>query len=364
MKSTAFTETITTRLPADSRIPFGQSCSPRQPERRLDSMFVPTTFAIALLMMITSTICWGSWANSFKVTRNYRFELFYWDYSIGVVLVSLLFALTLGSIHPGEFAFLTNLHSASWSNILCAGIGGFIFNIANVLLVAGIEIAGLAIAFPLSIGIALVEGVVLSYIVQPKGQLTLLGGGVVMALAAVLLIGRAYASMSRPGQTVSKKGTTICVVSGLLMGAFAPFNTRALTSSHPLTPYGIAVFFALGAFLCCFAFNTWLMRKPLTGTPVNMSQYFQAGLSHHALGIFGGFVWGIGMVFNLVAANLVGVSISYAIGQASPMIAALWGLLVWNEFRNADRRARLFLVGMFACYIVALILISEAYQFS
>src|ERR1700733_4508206 len=183
-------------------------------------MFVPLTFSMALVMMITSTICWGSWANTYKLTRGYRFELFYWDYAVGVLVASFFFALTLGSHPAGASSFLANLHSASASNMLYAALGGFIFNVANVLLLAGIEIAGLAIAFPLSIGIALVEGVVLSYIVQPKGQLTLLGGGVVMALAAVLLIGRAYASMSRPGQTVSKKGTTICVVSGLLMGAF------------------------------------------------------------------------------------------------------------------------------------------------
>jgi glucose uptake protein len=327
-------------------------------------MFLPSSFTTALFMMIASTICWGSWANSFKVTRNYRFELFYWDYSIGVVLVSILCALTLGSTGSGAASFLNNLHDASWSNIIYAGIGGFIFNIANVLLLAAIEIAGLAIAFPLSIGIALVEGVMLSYFIQPKGQLGLLSAGVLMALIAVILIGRAYASMDKSRLPTSKNGTVICFISGLLMGAFAPFNTKALTSSHPLTPYGIAVFFAIGAFLCCFFFNTWLMRKPLTGAPVLFLQYFRTGMSQHALGILGGFIWGIGMVFNLVAANLVGVSISYAIGQASPMIAALWGLLVWSEFRTADRRARFFLAGMFACYVIALILVSEAYQFS
>ncbi|HEX4039491.1 MAG TPA: GRP family sugar transporter [Acidobacteriaceae bacterium] len=327
-------------------------------------MFVPVTFATALVMMIASTVCWGSWANTFKVTRNYRFELFYWDYSIGVVLISVLCAFTMGATQPGPLSFVNNLHSASWSNILCAGFGGFIFNIANVLLVAGIDIAGLAIAFPLSIGIALVEGVLLSYMIQPKGQLGLLLGGVVMALAAVVLIGRAYGSMNASGRTTSKKGIRICVISGLLMGAFAPFNTRALTAAHPLTPYGIVVCFAIGAFICCFVFNTWLMRRPLSGTPVRFSEYFRVGASQHALGLLGGVIWGVGIVFNMVAANLVGVSISYAIGQASPMIAALWGLLVWHEFRGADRRARLYLAGMFCCYAVALVLVSEAYHFS
>lgn len=327
-------------------------------------MFVPLTFGIALIMMIASTVCWGSWANTFKATCRYRFELFYWDYAIGVILVSLLFALTLGSTQHNSASFIANVHSASWSNIVYAAIGGFIFNIANVLLVAAIEMAGLAIAFPLSIGIALVEGVLLSYIVQPKGEIWLLGGGVLMALAAVILIGRAYASMSRSGRFASKKGMIVCVVSGFLMGGFAPFVTKAMTANRPLTPYSIAVFFALGAFLCCFVFNTWLMRHPLTGTPVRMADYLRAGIFEHTMGLLGGVVWGVGIVFNLVAANLVGVSISYAIGQAAPMVAALWGLLVWHEFREANARARLSLIGMFCCYLVALVLISEAYRFA
>lgn len=327
-------------------------------------MFVPVTFSVALIMMITSTICWGSWANTYKATRNFRFELFYWDYCVGIVVISLLCAFTMGSTNHGEFSFLSNVYSASWQNIGYSALGGFIFNIANVLLLAGIEIVGLAVAFPLSIGIALVEGVLLSYLIQPKGEVWLLLAGVIFALVAVVLIGRAYGCMRRSGGTISRKGVVICLVSGVLMGAFAPFETKALTSAHPLTPYGIAVFFALGAFVCCFAFNIYLMRKPLTGSPASFGEYFRVPISQHVIGLLGGFVWGIGMVFNLVAANLVGISISYAIGQASPMIAALWGIFMWHEFRGADRRTRLYLAAMFTCYIVALVLVSEAYRFS
>jgi len=326
-------------------------------------MLVPLTFGLALFMMITSTICWGSWANTFKLTPRYRFELFYWDYSIGVVLLTLLLAFTMGSTPHGPASFLLNLHSASASNLFYAALGGFIFNIANLLLVAGIEIAGLAVAFPLSIGIALVEGVVLSYAIQPKGSLPLLAAGVAFALLAVILVGRAYANLgSRANSAVSRKGVVICIVSGFLMGAFAPLVTRALTADHPLTPYTTTVAFALGAFFCCFFVNTWFMRHPITGSPVAFADYFRARPAWHAIGLIGGAVWGIGLVFNLVAANLVGVSVSYAIGQASPMIAALWGVLVWKEFRGSNTRARLYLVAMFACYLAALILIARAYQ--
>src|SRR5579872_6721239 len=220
-------------------------------------MFVPTTFAVALVMTVISTICWGSFANTFKLTKNYRFELYYWDYAAGIFLIALILALTMGTIPGGHDSFPSNLQSAAAANLAYAAIGGFIFNIANVLLIAGIEIVGLAIAFPISIGIALVEGVVLSYAIQPKGNSALLGGGVALAVLAVILIGKAYGQLSG-SQKVSRKGVVICVVSGLLMGTFAPFVTRAMTEARPLTPYTVGVLFTFGAVVCCFCFNTIL----------------------------------------------------------------------------------------------------------
>jgi len=324
-------------------------------------MFVPTTFAAALVMTILSTICWGSFANTFKLTKNYRFELYYWDYAIGIFAISLILALTMGSASGGPTAFLANLRSASPSNLLYAAIGGFIFNIANVLLIAGIEIVGLAVAFPISIGIALVEGVVLSYAIQPKGSAAILGAGVLMAVFAVILIGKAYGALGE-SRAVSRKGVIVCLISCVLMGTFAPFVTRAMTATRPLTPYTVAVFFTLGALICCFPFNLTLMRKPIVGEPLTFAGYRSAPASYHLLGVAGGVVWGIGTVFNFVAASLVGVAISYAIGQASPMIAALWGVAVWHEFRGSNARAKVYLAAMFVSYVVALALIARAYQ--
>ena len=324
-------------------------------------MFVPTTFAVALLMTVLSTVCWGSFANTFKGTRNYRFELYYWDYGLGIFLISLVLAFTMGSFAGGPTAFLANVHSADNINLFYAALGGFIFNIANVLLVAGIEIVGLAIAFPISIGIALVEGVVLSYALQPRGNPVLLGAGVLMAVVAVVLVGKSYGALRAEGSVVSRRGVVVCVISGLLMGIFAPFVTRAMTRGNTLTPYTTAVFLTLGAFLCCFVFNTILMRKPIVGSPVAAGDYLRAPGSYHALGLLGGAIWGIGTVFNFVAASLVGVAISYAIGQASPMVACLWGVFVWKEFRGANARAKGYLAAMFAAYVVALGLIAMAY---
>lgn len=324
-------------------------------------MFVPSTFAVALLMTIVSTVCWGSFANTFKGTKNYRFELYYWDYALGIFLIALALAFTMGSYKGGPTAFLANVYSADDLNLFYAALGGVIFNIANVLLIAGIEMVGLAIAFPISIGIALVEGVVLSYALEPRGNATLLGLGVLMAVVAVVLVGKAYGALRSGADAVSRKGVVVCVVSGFLMGIFAPFVTRAMTRGHTLTPYTTAVYLTFGAFVCCFFFNTMLMRRPIVGSPVAARDYFRAPAGYHALGLLGGAIWGLGTVLNFVAASLVGVAISYAIGQASPMVACLWGVLVWKEFKGANRKAKGYLAAMVVSYLMALVLVARAY---
>ncbi|MGH9710658.1 MAG: hypothetical protein ACRD37_08930, partial [Candidatus Acidiferrales bacterium] len=289
-------------------------------------MFTPHTFSTALLMIIASAICWGSWANTFKGVKNYRFELFYWDYAIGIFLVSLILAFTMGSMHGGTSSFLVNLQTADRGNMIYALIGGAIFNLANLLLVAAIDMAGMAFAFPVSIGIALVVGVVLSYLLQPRGNAALLALGVVFAVIAVIMDGKAYGTLGTGGRIVSRKNVVVCVVSGILMGLWAPFMTHAMTAGAALGPYTTSVFFTLGALLSCFIFNVYLMRRPLVGEPVKIVGFFRASASGHMLGLAGGFIWGVGTVFNLVAASFTGVAISYAIGQSSPMVAALWGV--------------------------------------
>lgn len=323
-------------------------------------MFVPHSFALALVMMITSAVCWGSWANTYKGVKNYRFELFYWDYAVGIFLISLVLAFTLGSAPHDSSSFLNNLQTADGSNIIYTLIGGAVFNLANLLLVAGIDMAGLAIAFPVSIGIALVVGVVSSYILQPKGDAGMLAAGVACALVAVVLDGKAYASLSSANRSVSKKSIVICIVSGFLMGNWAPFVTRAMTHGKTLGPYTVSVFFTLGALLSCFLWNTYFMKRPLAGEPVRFADLFHGPGAGHLLGLFGGCIWGIGTVFNLVAANFTGVAISYAIGQSAPMVAALWGIFVWKEFRGADRRAKEYLALMFLFYFFAIFLVARA----
>ena len=323
-------------------------------------MFTPHSLGIALVMMITSAICWGSWANTYKGVKNCRFELFYWDYAVGIFLISLVLAFTMGSTGNDATSFLNNVHSADTANIVSVMIGGAIFNLANLLLVAAIDMAGLAIAFPVAIGIALVVGVVSSYVLQPKGKGLMLAAGVSCAVIAVILDGKAYGSLGGAGRSTSKKSIVICIISGVLMGLWAPFVTRAMTQGNTLGPYSVAVFLTLGALLSCLVWNVYFMKKPLVGDPVNFGGFFSGPASGHMLGLLGGVIWGIGMVFNLVAANFTGVAISYAIGQSAPMVAALWGVLAWKEFQGAGRRAKLYLGLMFVFYGLAIVLVANA----
>ncbi|HXP42950.1 MAG TPA: hypothetical protein VN833_22035, partial [Candidatus Acidoferrales bacterium] len=247
-------------------------------------MFTPSSLTIALLMMITSAVCWGSWANTYKGVKGYRFELFYWDYALGIFLISLVLALTMGSSGHDSSSFLNNVQAADTSNIANALIGGALFNLANLLLVAAIDMAGLAVAFPISIGIALVVGTVLSYALQPRGNAVFLTLGVACAFIAVLFDGKAYGNLAAAGRSVSRKSLVTCVVSGILMGLWAPFMTHAMTRGNHLGPYSAAVFLTLGALLSCFLWNIYFMKHPLVGEPVSFSGFFSGPVSGHLLG--------------------------------------------------------------------------------
>ena len=323
-------------------------------------MFTPHSLELALLMMITSAICWGSWANTYKGVKNYRFELFYWDYAVGIFLISVVLALTMGSSGHDASSFLNNVAAADASNIVYALIGGAVFNLANLLLVAAIDMAGLAVAFPISIGIALVVGVVLNYIQQPKGNAGFLALGVLCAFVAVVLDGKAYGALAQAGRSISKKSVITCVVSGVLMGLWSPLMTHATTRGNTLGPYSAAVFLTLGALLSCFIWNIYFMKHPLVGEPVSFSGFRGVPVSGHMLGLLGGVIWGTGTVFYSVAGSYTGFAISYAIGQSAPMVAALWGVLAWKEFAGAGSKAKMYLASMFVFYALAILLVAKA----
>ena len=323
-------------------------------------MFIPHSLGVALFMMITSSICWGSWANTYKGVKNYRFELFYWDYAIGIFLISLILGHAMGMTSNDPLNMVNNIHAADMKNIVSTMVGGVIFNLANLLLVAAIDMAGLSIAFPVSIGIALVVGVVLSYALELKGNVVFLGAGVVCALIAVILDGKAYGSLASAGHSVSRKGIVVSIVSGVLMGLWNPFVAYGATRGNALTPYSSVVFLTLGALLSCFIWNIYFMKRPLVGEPVRFGDFFRGPASGHLLGLLGGFIWGVGTVFNVVAGKATAFAISYAIGQSAPMVAALWGVFAWKEFAGAPQKAKLYLFLMFVFYCLGILLVAKA----
>jgi len=322
-------------------------------------MFTPQSFGLALAMMLTASICWGSWANTYKGVKGYRFELFYWDYAIGIFLAALIYALTMGSLGNNADSFLNNVRSADAANIYRVLFAGLIFNLANLLLVAGIDMVGLATAFPVAIGIALVAGTILSYILQPKGNVKMIAAGLLCGVLAVVLDGKAYGQLSG-NKAASRKGLITCVVSGILMSTWAPFSTHAMTHGNTLGPYSVSVFLCLGALLSCFIWNFYFMKHPLVGEPVAFGGFFHGPVHGHVLGLIGGAIWSTGLVFDLVASTQTGVAISYSIGQSAPMVAALWGIFAWKEFAGANTKAKSYLALMFMFYILAILLIAHA----
>jgi glucose uptake protein len=326
-------------------------------------LFQPEAYAVALSLMVVSMLCWGSWANTIKLCPGYSFQLLYWDYVLGLIAGALLWGLTLGSLGQSGRPFLADLVHADASHVLLAIAGGFIFNIANLLLVAAIDIAGLAVAFPVGIGLALVVGAISSYVLSPNGNAVLLFGGIALVIAAIVFDAVAYRLRETQHRSLSRRGVIISTVAGLLMGSFYPFVSKAMAGYDAPGPYAITLFFALGVALSAIPFNYALMRRPLVGSePVSMNGYWKARGSWHTWGAVGGAVWCTGAVFNFIAsrAHIVGPAVSYSIGQGATMISAAWGVFVWREFAAAPRRSKIFLAWMFVLFLCGLTAIALA----
>jgi glucose uptake protein len=326
-------------------------------------MYQPEMYGIALSFMILSMLCWGSWANTLKLCPRYRFQLFYWDYVIGLIAGAVVWGSTLGSFGSAGRAFYADITHAGLHPILMAVIGGVIFNIANLLLVAAIDIAGLAVAFPIGIGLALVVGAVGSYLISPKGNPLLLFGGIALVVAAIVLDAIAYRSREASRPAMSRRGIVISLIAGMLMGCFYPFVSKAMTDESAPGPYAALLFFVLGVAACSIPVNYLLMRMPLDGRePASMSGYWQAQGSWHLWGILGGAIWCTGAMMNFVAsqAHIVGPAVSYSIGQGATMISACWGVFIWKEFAAAPSRSKAALAWMFVFFLCGLTAIAIA----
>lgn len=324
-------------------------------------MYIIETYTTAVIFCIITMLCWGSWANAQKLAeKTWRFELFYWDFVWGVVILSLIFAFTLGTFGEEGRGFVEDLMQANPVNLGNAFFGGIIFNLANILLVAAISVAGMSVAFPVGIGLALVLGVLINYVATPHGDPVWLFLGVGLVTLAILVDALAYRKKAVHVKKIHIKGILLSVACGILMSLFYRFVARSMASDfvNPeygmLTPYTAVFVFSLGILCSNFIFNTIIMKHPMEGSPLTFKDYFKGKTREHLTGILGGIIWCVGMSLSIIAAGKAGFAISYGLGQGAPMIAAFWGVFIWKEFRSAPKGTYRYITAMFIFFITGL----------
>ncbi|MDX2191361.1 MAG: GRP family sugar transporter [Bacteroidota bacterium] len=327
-------------------------------------MIIIQEYSLAVFFCVLAMIFWGSWQNSRNlISADWRFELFYWDFISGVLIISFLAAITVGSMGSVGQTFWQSASQADWNSIGSAMTGGLLWNIGTLLLVAGISISGMATAFPVGGGIAWLLGILVNYLGDPKGNPILILSGCICIAAAIVFCALSYKKLPQNVTNTSFKGIYLAAIAGVLIAFFYRFVAFSLVSdfNNPevgkLTPLTGVFFFCLGAFLSTFILNPIVMRKPFQGTPVSISMYFAAPIKNHIIGIFGGMLWCIGMIFSFMASNAAGFAISYAVSNAAPVVAAIWGIFVWKEFKTAPKSVNILLASMFLFYLIGLALI-------
>jgi glucose uptake protein len=341
-------------------------------------MILPQTHAAVLFLMALSLLCWGSWANSYKLAGKWRFEIFYFDFAAGVVLAAFLYAFTLGNLGYDGFSFMDDLLHAGKRQWLWGFMGGVIFNLGNMILMSAISIAGMAVAFPVGIGVATIVGTTLAFAGGRAGSPGLLFGGCALVAAAVVAAAMVYRFLAvlrhevlaRAGKAASTrrpsaiKGIVLALVSGLLIGSFFPLVDKAREGDIGLGPYAIAALFSIGVFLSSFIFNVFMMNLPVEGEPLEILDIFKSTPKQHLLGLAGGVLWSTGMVTSLAAASApaevrASAPASYFMAQAFPLVAALWGILLWKELKGADLRVKVLGVVMLILFACGLLVISQ-----
>lgn len=325
-------------------------------------MFIVSNYLLAVVFCFITMLCWGSWGNTQKMAaKSWRYELFYWDYVIGMVLFALLIAFTMGSFGTEGRPFLEDIVQVSAKNIGSIILGGIIFNASNILLSASTSIAGMAVAFPLGVGISLVLGTIVNYIGAPKGDPMTLFIGVALIVVAIVCNGIASGKLQKEKKAGANKGIILAVVAGTLMAFFYRFVAAAMDldnfaapAAGKATPYTAIVIFSLGVLLSNLIFNTFVMKKPFVGEPVSYSEYFKGNTKTHLVGMLGGAIWCLGTAFSYIASGKAGAAVSYALGQGAPMIAALWGVFIWKEFKGANKSVYSLLGVMFLFFVSGL----------
>ena len=343
-------------------------------------MILPGSFAAVLIFLIAGMLGWGMWANTFKATGGkWRFELYYFDFAIGILLVATLLALTAGSLGFDGFSFSDDLRLAGKRQELFGFLAGAVFNLGNMLLVGAVSIAGMTITFPAAMGFALIVAGGWNYALNPGGDGRLLIIGAVVITGAIVFDVLAFKTAaaarlkarteagtvkSRKRKT-SSKGVFLSLAGGLLLGSFAPLIQMGRAGENGLGPYSIGFVFAIGVLFSTFVFNLFFMNLPVQGEPVDIAEYFKAKAGRHILGGLGGIVWYIGLIASLVAGRVEGAArvsaqLSYGLAQGGIVIAALCGLFLWKEYPAADTAVNIRLAAMFLLLLAGIGLLSAA----
>lgn len=327
-------------------------------------MFEVQNYMLAITLCFLAMICWGSWQNTRNlIPSSWRFELFYWDFSIGIVILSIIAAFTLGSIDLANRTFMQDIAQAGTSYILLAMLGGFIWNLGTLLLTAGIATTGMAVAFPIGGGIGWILGIIINYIGKPEGNPVWLFAGCAIIVAAIICSMLSYKKKAT-SQQKSFKGVLYSLAAGIFIAFFYRFVMMSISADispqytgGKLTPYTSVVFFAFGALVSTLLLNPVFMRFPVEGPPVTMKTYFQGSAKIHIIGMIGGAIWCLGQVLSVMSANAASPAIAYGLSNAAPIVAAIWGIFVWKEFKDAPKGTNSLLLAMFVFYIIGLALI-------
>ena len=325
-------------------------------------MFIPQTFLAALLLIVVSMLCWGSWPNLLKALPGWRLEYFYLDYTFGFLLMVFLLGATMGSPSLVGLEFLDRLTAAGGREAGSAFLGGFLWNAGNILLLNAIMIAGLAVAFPVASVLGVVLGVGIGYWAQPVGNPAWLIAAVVVLVVAAFVNAAAYRNLGQSSSGSTWKGIVLSLAAGVLVGSFTPFIGRAISGQHPLDSYSVTVFFTWGASVVTFVGMPLLLAKPLIGERGSLQGYFDGKPRWHIFGLLAGAIWCTGTVCNFVSAGVVGVAISWGIGSGAPMIGALWGIFLWKEFKNGGRKANVLITSSLVLYILGVVMVATSYR--
>ena len=341
-------------------------------------MFYVSNYTFAVILCVVCMFCWGSWGNTQKLAgKTWRYELFYWDYVIGLLLFSLVAGLTFGSFgEHAKWGFIANLRDSFGTGWLWPLAAGIVFNLSNILLSAAIAVAGMSVAFPVGVGLALVGGTVFNYLIAPSGKpFGMIAAGLALIVVSIVCNALAYKAKQSNKQAIEQsnnvvKGLILAVFAGLLMMWFSPLVNKVIdntfTAAAPaagrMTAYSAFFIFAIGIFVSNFLWNTIAMRRPVQGEPIldGAKHYFAGSFLTHFVGALGGAIWSLGTLISFVAAGAASPAIAYALGQGATLVSALWGILIWKEFAGAPRKSAVLNFAMFVLFVAGLAVLIKA----